>query len=678
MEVTSAMTGTLLALNKGNRRQKGCGDARCRLAVPIAAIQPSSTQLSDLRRFGFIFTKPSLTYLTSVQALPARIAVSTSSVSMILTESHVKTKSDESSNLHVSRRTGNHHPNLWDDRLVQSLPTPAYEHEAHSELARDTLIKEIKGIFSALMGEGDNDLLDHLLLVDDVERMGIDRHFEKEIKLAVEYVYRYWNESRGIGRGRNSAVTDLDTTALGLRILRLHRYHVSPDDVLQNFRDENGHYYCCQSSEGEGDGDAIIRSMLNLFRASLVAFEGENVMDEAKFFTANFLKQVAAKRTDQVSVSPSILQEVRYALDYPWRNNLPRLEARSFIDAYAGQSTATSSNEFRLKCLELAKLEFNMLQSSHQKEMQLVSRWWRESGLADLSFARHRHVEYYLWGAAVAPEPGFSTFRIALAKVATLETIIDDIYDTYGTVDELKLFTEAVRRWDLSMMEGLPEYMRISFKVLYEAVNELASQAQNTQGREMLNYIRRAWEVYIGAYLQEAEWIADEYVPTMEEYTENGINSSGLRVLTLHCILLLNQPLTEHILREIDMPSRFHRLVGLTTRLRGDAKTFRTEKARGEVASSVACYMKDNPECTEEDALKYIDAVVDDSFKGLNWEVLKPENITNDSMCNIKKHAFNIARGLQFFYTQGDGFSDTATDINDYVRKVLVEPVPII
>eukprot|EP01018_Ginkgo_biloba_P025697 Gb_31098 [translate_table: standard] len=153
------------------------------------------------------------------------------------------------------------------------------------------------------------------------------------------------------------------------------------------------------------------------------------------------------------------------------------------------------------------------------------------------------------WGAAVAPEPGFSTFRIALARV------------------------------------------------LYEAVNELASQTQNTQGREMLNYIRRAWEVYIGAYLQEAEWIADEYVPTMEEYIENGINSFGLGVLTLHCILLLNQPLTDHILGEIDMPSRFHRLVGLAARLRGDAKIFRTERARGEVASSVSCYMKGNPGC---------------------------------------------------------------------------------
>eukprot|EP01018_Ginkgo_biloba_P023860 Gb_15782 [translate_table: standard] len=93
-------------------------------------------------------------------------------------------------------------------------------------------------------------------------------------------------------------------------------------------------------------------------------------------------------------------------------------------------------------------------------------------------------------------------------------------------------------------------------------------------------------------------------------------------------------------------PATFHRLVGLTAQLRGDSKAFRTERARGEVASSVSCYMKDNPGCKEEDALKYIDAVLDDLFKGLNWELFKPDNINNDSMWNIKKHAFNIARGM--------------------------------
>jgi hypothetical protein len=35
------------------------------------------------------------------------------------------------------------------------------------------------------------DLLERLLIVDNIVRLGIDRHFEKEIKEALDYVYRY-------------------------------------------------------------------------------------------------------------------------------------------------------------------------------------------------------------------------------------------------------------------------------------------------------------------------------------------------------------------------------------------------------------------------------------------------------------------------------------------------------
>jgi len=35
-----------------------------------------------------------------------------------------------------------------------------------------------------------NDLLQRLLMVDNVERLGIDIHFKNEIKTALDYVYR--------------------------------------------------------------------------------------------------------------------------------------------------------------------------------------------------------------------------------------------------------------------------------------------------------------------------------------------------------------------------------------------------------------------------------------------------------------------------------------------------------
>ncbi|RZB83625.1 Isoprene synthase, chloroplastic [Glycine soja] len=42
------------------------------------------------------------------------------------------------------------------------------------------------------------------------------------------------------------------------------------------------------------------------------------------------------------------------------------------------------------------------------------------------------------------PEPQFANCRKELTNVGKLITIINDVYDVYGTLDELQLFTDAV------------------------------------------------------------------------------------------------------------------------------------------------------------------------------------------------------------------------------------------
>jgi hypothetical protein len=77
----------------------------------------------------------------------------------------------------------------------------------------------------------------------------------------------------------------------------------------------------------------------------------------------------------------------------------------------------------------------------------LTFRWWKDMGLANkLSFTRDRLMECYFWTIGMAFEPQLSNFRKGLTKVAALVTTIDDVYDVYGTLDELELFTDAVER----------------------------------------------------------------------------------------------------------------------------------------------------------------------------------------------------------------------------------------
>jgi hypothetical protein len=55
-------------------------------------------------------------------------------------------------------------------------------------------------------------------------------------------------------------------------------------------------------------------------------------------------------------------------------------------------------------------------------------------------------VELYFWVVAGTFEPEFFSSKIAFTKIATLATVLDDLYDTHETLNEIKIFTEGVRR----------------------------------------------------------------------------------------------------------------------------------------------------------------------------------------------------------------------------------------
>jgi len=554
----------------------------------------------------------------------------------------------------VQRRIANHHSNLWDDDFIQSLSTP-YEAPSYRERA-DKLIGEVKEMFES-MGPN-NDLLQRLSMVESVECLGIDGHFKNEIKSALDYVYSYWNE-KGIGCGRDSVVTDLNSTALALRTLRLHGYPVS-SDVLEHFKDQKGRF-ACSSIQTEGE----IRSLLNLFRASLVAFPNEKVMEEAEIFSTTYLKEAVQK----IPVS-SLSRQIEYNMEYGWHTNLPRLEARNYMGDMIHEMPYMNVE----KLLELAKLEFNIFHSLQERELKHLSRWWKDSGFSQLTFVRHRHVEYYTLASCIDIDPKHSAFRLGFAKMCHLITVLDDIYDTFGTMDELKLFTAAIKRWDPSATEWLPEYMKRVYMVVYETVNEMAGEAKKSQGRDTINYARQAWEAYIDSYMKEAEWISSGCLPTFEEYYENGKVSFGYQISVLQPILTLDVPLPHHILQEIIFPSRFNGLASGILRLKGDTRCYQADRARGEEASCISCYMNDNPGATEEVALNHINAMVNELMKEFNWELLKPDN---NVPVSSKKHAFDITRAVHHGYKYRDGYSVANNEIKNLVITTVLEPVPL-
>ncbi|GLJ05582.1 hypothetical protein SUGI_0020720 [Cryptomeria japonica] len=196
--------------------------------------------------------------------------------------------------------------------------------------------------------------------------------------------------------------------------------------MLGAFRTANGQFLCSTVQTEEDK----IRGILNLFRASHIAFPGEKILDEAKQFSTTYLNQAMQNS----GISSNLLQEISFNLEYGWYSNLPRLEARKYIQIY-GQNK--SWNFFFLAC-------------------------------------------------AICEDERYSTFRYGLVKLCAIATYIDDIYDTYGTFDEVKLLTEAIKKWDPTSIDHLPEYMQILYLALHETVNEMHQEVEKIQGRDTL------------------------------------------------------------------------------------------------------------------------------------------------------------------------------------------------
>ncbi|KAJ0081046.1 hypothetical protein Patl1_10231 [Pistacia atlantica] len=183
--------------------------------------------------------------------------------------------------------------------------------------------------------------------------------------------------------------------------------------------------------------------------------EGENVIfDDVRNFTTSYLKEYVKENKDQY-----LSTVVSHELELPRYWRMPRLEARWFIDVY---ETRPDMNNI---VLELAKLDFNMVQAMHQEDMKSTSRNWKKMGLGHQlsSFARDSWMMSFFWAMGMTSEPQYGHCRTMSGIVNALITSMDDVYNVYGTLDELEILTEAIDRWDVNKIDQLPHYMKIFF-----------------------------------------------------------------------------------------------------------------------------------------------------------------------------------------------------------------------
>nr|POE87208.1 putative terpene synthase 9 [Quercus suber] len=118
------------------------------------------------------------------------------------------------------------------------------------------------------------------------------------------------------------------------------------------------------------------------------------------------------------------------------------------------------------------------------------------------------------------------------------------MYDIYGSLDELECFTEAVNRWEMTIMVDLPENMQICYDAMHKFVNEIVGDVSKDHGLNTFPYVIEEWVV-----LQPC------FIP---------IFSNGSELIHWSSLI---------------------------TRLSDDLGTYEAESKRGDVAKSTLCYI---------------------------------------------------------------------------------------
>ncbi|KAH0719652.1 hypothetical protein KY285_004488 [Solanum tuberosum] len=283
---------------------------------------------------------------------------------------------------------------------------------------------------------------------------------------------------------------------------------------------------------------------------------------------------------------------------YPYHKSLASCKAKSFINNFKG-----INGWGRSTLQELANMDYSISKEIHQHELIEVSRWWRSLGLAEeLKLLRDQPLKWYAWPMAMLTDPKMSQQRIELAKCISFVYVIDDIFDVYGTIEELTLFTQA-------------------------------------------------WANLCNAFLKEAKWFASGELPTADVYLKNGLVSSGVHTVLLHMLYLLGFGLTNQNSIYFEDSSAMASSVATILRLWDDLGSAKDENQEGNDGSYIECYMKGQKNGSIELAREYVVKQIEDEWKQVNK---KHFDLMNGSLGSFSKASLNLARMVPLMYNYDD------------------------
>ncbi|KAK4711354.1 hypothetical protein R3W88_005867 [Solanum pinnatisectum] len=512
-------------------------------------------------------------------------------------------------------RISTYKPNIWKYDHLLSL-TSQYS-EGKYKIEAEKLKEEVGCKFSNTTSP-----VAQLEIIDGIDKLGLSAYFEVDTNEALENTILYMKPS--------SNSKDLYATALCLGFLG--NMATMPHKISSMLKDLF-------------DGWKLpldIKTLLDLLEGSHLSIDGDKLLNNIRLLSTKNLKNLSLD-VDRFTSNP-LAWRVRW------------YDVRTHII-----NTTQNSNNTNPMLLKLAKLNFNIIQATHQKDLKDVIRVYKG-----------QEVESFFFAVGIASEPEHGSMRKWLTKVIQLILIIDDVYDIYGTLADVQQVTVAIEKWDPEEVQRLPKSIQICFRAVHDTMADIllfviSVEIQRQKGGpSVIPHLKQVWVNFCTALLVEATSYHNGHIPTLEDYLHNGWTSSSGPLLSLHVIFgLTNENL--HLCKNCQ-EIIYH--TSLKIRHCNDQGTSTAELERRDVASSIICYMQEE-NVSEDVAREHIESIILNSWKKINYHF----NSLSTSHRKIIKQVINEARMTHVMYHSGDGFGVQDGETQDQVLINLVEPI---
>ncbi|XP_066325789.1 tau-cadinol synthase-like [Miscanthus floridulus] len=528
-------------------------------------------------------------------------------------------------------------PSVWGDFFIDYVPKPMQMLEGSMRERVNQLRKEVCGLFEAC---SDSNAVHQMSLVDTLQHLSIDHLFQEQIDATLRSIH-------GCG-----GFSSLHEVALRFRLLRTHGLWVSPDELISKFRGDDGSFRTEITNDHRG--------LLSLYNAAHLLTHGEVELEEAIPFARHHLGLGLLTS----SLRAPLAGQVTRALKLPLPRTLKRLEALDYMSEYTQEQTYNPS------ILELAKLDFNLLQRLHLKELKAISQWWKDIYQeVELNYMRDRVVECFFWCYTVYYEQDLSRARTMLTKIFALITVVDDTFDDHATLDESGKLAEALRRWDDSAVSMLPEYLRKFYLRLLRNFEDFEDELQPNE-RYRVAYTREAFQMSSESYLQESEWFHHNCKPSFKEHVKVSTVSVGPQLGATGMLMGMGDEATRDAFEWALRGDTAVMIFGRIARFLNDIASFNSGKSKNDVATSVECYMNEY-NVTSEVAMTEIGYLIEDG-----WKTANRARFEHPELLPAVQRLINLTVCMPFMY-RGKKDAHTSGKDMETIERLFINPIPL-